>query len=343
MVSLDTMGLLRINRMVRSNRLKFLYVLLADLLGWRHTVVRFDPASACNLRCAMCYFSNDQWYAAHAGPRFTEAEVSRIAELFFGEALQLYIGCAREPTMYKAYPDIVRLAKEAGVPFVSLVTNAQLLDDRSIAALIGYGLDEITVSVHGITPESYHRFMPNARFDRLHRNLALLTSHRRESSQHRPKLRINYTANRENLDELADFFQVFGDYDVQCLQVRPMTDIGGIVGADRDISTCLPRYKAVIEGLGRDCASRGVTLLANTDDPLNRKANARAVVYENAVLRLIAPGQVWKDGFDPASMDCRSFKARIGYRRQLLSWILRGSKRLEYGTPLASSAILGSD
>jgi molybdenum cofactor biosynthesis enzyme MoaA len=61
------------------------------------------------------------------------------------------VGCGAEPTLYKDFPEIVRLAKQSGVPNVSMVTNDKILTERHIEFLIDYGLDEVMISVHGTT------------------------------------------------------------------------------------------------------------------------------------------------------------------------------------------------
>ena len=85
--------LIRLNRYIRSYRIKFLGVLLADIFGLRHLFLRLDPVNACNLKCSMCYFS-DRDYAKKIRGRLSSDELDRIAKLFFPRTLQLVVGCA---------------------------------------------------------------------------------------------------------------------------------------------------------------------------------------------------------------------------------------------------------
>ena len=338
MPKLAPLRLLRANRLIRSNRLKFLAVLAAELAGLRYTVVRLDPAAACNLRCTMCYFSNPDWVDGNTGRRLNAEELRAVADAFFPEALLVYIGCGFEPTVYKGYPEIVRLAKERGVRFVSLVTNGQLLTEEAVSQLIGYGLDEIVVSAHGVRPDTYHRFMPRASHEKLHRNLDMLTRLRRASGRETPVLRINYTVNRENLEELPELLEAFAAYDLRCLQVRPITNQDGAVFAGYELDGCLDTYRRVMAQVAMQCAEAGVTLMSNMEDPTIRQANPHAVVYENAVLRTISPNLVWRDGLHRAE-DYRAFKRSIGFRRRLLGWALDGGSGLARPTALAGSSV----
>jgi molybdenum cofactor biosynthesis enzyme MoaA len=150
----DYYRLLRLNRLIKSHRPKVAGVLLLHLLRRRHLFIRFDPALACNLRCRMCYFSNDDYRKREHGV-FTPADVERLARLFFPLALQLNIGCIAEPTTYKHYASLVKIAKSYKVPHVGFVTNGQALDEQNLDELVDFGLDELIISVHGCTKETY--------------------------------------------------------------------------------------------------------------------------------------------------------------------------------------------
>ncbi|WP_431860974.1 radical SAM protein [Azospirillum sp.] len=340
MFKADSATLLKLNALVRSNRLKFAGVLAADLLGLRYTVVRMDPAVACNLRCAMCYYSDPDWYAGNAGPRFAPDQVERIAAEFFPEALQVFVGCGSEPTMWKGYPDIVRLAKEHGVPFVSLVTNAQLLTRPAVDELLAHGLDEIIVSVHGTEAETYERLMKGARWQRLHDNLAMLAEARRAAGRAGPALRLNYTVNNDNLAQMTALLSVFGVYGPSTIQIRPMADLGRTAYTDKDLRRSLDAYGSAVARLRGECAAAGVRLFANIEDPLYRKRNRRAVVYEHAVLRYIRPQRVWQEGFDPMTGSYADLKRQIGFRRSLARWATLGSQELERASFLTTSDVL---
>lgn len=332
--------LLVLNRLIASNRVKFAGVLAADLLGIRYTIVRFDPVMACNLRCGMCYFSDETWYRENVGSRFTPEQMTRIADIFFPEALQLYVGCGSEPTMWKGYPDIVGIAKTKGVPFVSLVTNAQLLNRAAVEALVGHGLDEITISVHGTRQDMYESLMKGAKWQRLHDNLALIDAVRREKNSSLPKIRLNYTVNNDNVEQMAELMAVFGQYGIDTIQIRPIADLGNTAYQDKDLTESLPVYEAGIRRLQKECAQAGTVLLANLTDPLFEQNNIQSVVYENAVLRYVSPQRVWVEGYNPQQESYQTFKKRTGFRKRLLRWVVSGSKELEHTTMLTTSKVL---
>ncbi len=336
-----TEDLLKLNRFISSNRFKFLLIYIADVLGLRHIIVRFDPVTSCNLRCRMCYFSNEGWREEHAGKRFTIEEIERVASQFFPRALQLYIGCAMEPTTYKGYEDVVVLAKRYKVPYVSLVSNGQLLKKKNIEKLVKSGLDEITLSVHGVNKETYERFMVKASHDRFVQVLGTLKEVKDQNNTPKPRLRLNYTVNRDNLEELTRFYDVYGEYGVSVLQVRPMIDLGTATCRDKKLLDILKKYRQVMAGLKKESQKRNVTLLYNDIDPTYEKGNAYAPAYTIGTMRYVGPGQVWEEGYNWRTMDYREYSKQSGFRKKLLRYAIGKEPIPDEKTALASSQILG--
>jgi molybdenum cofactor biosynthesis enzyme MoaA len=317
-----TENILRLNRLIKSPRAKFAGALALDCLGMRHLIVRFDPVMACNIRCGMCYFSDEAWLATNPVTRFSDEEIDRLAEMFLPYALQFHIGCGAEPTMYKNFLRLVEIGKKYKVPFVAFTTNAQLLTADKSEALIAAGLDEITISAHGVLRESYEQLMKRASFDRFHQNLAALAKAKRAAHSGSPRIRVNYTVNPDNLRELRQFFDVFGDYDISTLQIRPIVDLGETTEyRNKNLAPFIAEYDQIMDELGLECRKRGIALLANREDPTYQSDNASGFVYEKAVLRYVGPNEVWRDDFDWRTSTYREFQKRVGYRRELLGYV----------------------
>ncbi|MEK7250691.1 MAG: radical SAM protein [Bacteroidota bacterium] len=307
--------LIKLNRLVSGHRMKFASVLFAHHLKMRHLFLRFDPVMACNLRCTMCYFSDEE-YRRKAKGIFKKEEIERIAELLFPRTLQLVIGCGTEPTLYKEYADIIQIAKSYAVPFVGFTSNGMLLTDESIAKFIEYGLDELALSIHGVKKETYERFMVNASFEKFLDVLGKLDSLKKARNTTHPNLRLNYTVNSENLEELGQYFEVFGTYNVKTLQVRPVMDIGGQFRTPL-LESEIEKYNSIVSELSTVCKTRGMTFLANTVDPSYQTANYNSIILE-AVKRYISPEVVWRRDFNWKMESYDEFCKRIGWSRFLL-------------------------
>jgi molybdenum cofactor biosynthesis enzyme MoaA len=317
----------RLNRAVRNPRLKYAAILAADIFHLRHLIVRFDAVNACNLRCGMCFFSDPAWRNENAKGHFTRPEIERLAMMFFGDALQVHIGCAMEPTMFKDYPWLVEIAKQHRVPFVGFTTNGMKLTREGFVRMAEAGLDEITVSVHGVKQDTYETLMQGANWDQLHAMLAMVESVRSAAGERAPRLRINYTICADNLDQLEDFFAVFGEYRIDTIQLRPIADFGDTTYTNKDLTPQISVYNKAIERMMTECRARSIVLLANRADPTHARPNPAAAVYLEGILRYLNPNNVWRKDFPWRSEDYRSHKTRIGWRRKLLRRVFAGQEK----------------
>ncbi|MDR0700787.1 MAG: radical SAM protein, partial [Tannerella sp.] len=200
--------LLRIASLVRNERVKLLGIWIMHILGKRYTGIFLDPVLACNLRCKMCYFSDEEKRKNYRGS-FRFEDIERIAKALFERALKLQIGCGAEPTLHKDLIKIIALGKQYKIPYISLTTNGNLLTKELISDAAEAGLNEITLSTHGLTKKTYEHLMTNGRFDLFRQTLQYI----KEVKTLYPKfkLRINYTINNDNLEELSHIWEIIGN------------------------------------------------------------------------------------------------------------------------------------
>lgn len=97
----------------------------------------------------------------------------------------------------------------------------------------------MTLSAHGFTRETYEYLMTNGKFDLFRRLLADVAEIKKQHPQF--KLRINYTINNDNLEELNRIWEVVGD-ELDILQLRPIQKIGESEYQDFDLTNIYARY-----------------------------------------------------------------------------------------------------
>ena len=86
-------NILRLGTQIKSRRLKLLGIWLFHVLGKRYIGIFLDPVLACNFRCKMCYFSDEQKRKSLRGTLKYE-EIEAIAGSLFHRALKLQVGCS---------------------------------------------------------------------------------------------------------------------------------------------------------------------------------------------------------------------------------------------------------
>ena len=330
--------LLNLNRVVRSHRVKFAGLLGLYWLRQRHLWLRFDPVMSCNLRCQMCYFSDPDFTRKNTG-RFSSPEIERIAEAFFPWAVQLYLGCGTEPTTYKGFIDILALGRKYKVPMLGMVSNGQLLTAEHLEKLVDLGLDELTLSTHGVKRDTYEHLMRRASFDKFIEVLDQLESIKKRRGATRPELRLNYTVNAENLEELAGFFAVYGKYTLRTLQVRPIVDLGNTECTEKDMAPHVARYNRILGGIERTCGEKGIRLLANYEDVTYEKKTTRAALAPEVVVYL-SPQDLSKQGFDWRNESYREYCKRTRWSQSLIKKVFTSAAALEAPSPYLSYKVI---
>ena len=266
----DIYTLLRYFSHLGGSRMKLAALWALHSTHRRYIGVFVDTVLTCNYRCRMCYFSNEEERRQRRGTKLTEEQLNHIAHALFSRAVKLQIGCGAEPTMdLKGALRLVQLGKQYGVPYIALTSNGALLTYDKLHELVEAGLDELTVSLHGVRRETYENMMgPTADYDAF---LALLQSIKRIKTQY-PQfdIRVNYTMNAENVDELADFDQLFAGIPINQLQLRPVRQIGESDYRNFDLTHVSECLETVIRPLAERCRRRGITVLFPEQNHIER-------------------------------------------------------------------------
>lgn len=308
-------SLLRLHKRIKSRRLKLLGLFVASHLRLRHLSVRIDPVLGCNLACRMCTFSDQEYRKSRKGI-LKEEEFAEIARVLFPRAFQLMVGCGAEPTKHPQFKELFRLAKHYKVPDVGIVTNGQLLKKSDLEYMAEQGVNEIILSAHGVTRGTYEKFMTGSSYEKFQELLEQLTQMKEQLPEKNVmSVRINYTANPDNLEELECFFEVLGHYRIDTLQVRPIMDIGGKY--TKQLTGELEiRYNQIIKSLSAQCNKRGVKLLANTLDVSYQEENKDADLAE-LVYTYISPNTARQLNVEWANCSFSKFRRSEHWNRRL--------------------------
>ena len=284
-------NILRLGTQIKSRRLKLLGIWLFHVLGKRYIGVFLDPVLACNFRCKMCYFSDEEKRKSLRGTLKYE-EIEAIAGSLFHRVLKLQIGCGADPTVHKDLVKIIALGKRYNVPYVSLTTNGNL--------------------------------MTNGKFDLFRRLLADVAEIKKQHPQF--KLRINYTINNDNLEELNRIWEVVGD-ELDILQLRPIQKIGESEYQDFDLTNIYARYDAILVPLIEECRRKHIICLA--PDKQNIIVLEENDADDNSIEKItycyVSPQECWQDEFDYRTETFESYAAAHHMGRKLL-WKVFGRK-----------------
>ena len=310
---------------VRSRRFKLFGILVLHLLKRRYVGIFIDPTLACNFRCRMCYFSDEEKRSSLHGSLSAE-DIEHIAKAFFHRALKLQIGCGAEPTTSKHLVHLISKGKEYGVPYISITTNGGLLNSDILGSYVCAGLDELTLSCHGVKKETYEYFMPGGKYE----HFVTLLNDVASLKQKYPslKVRINYTMNEDNVEELKKLSHLLAKTSVDILQVRPIRKIGKSAYLNFSVDRIVAFYNNVLEPLKEYCGSHGIICIMPTIEnlyDLHEKIHPEDQYIKELLYCYISPQSCWREDFDTLRDSFDSYCKRHGRITNIIKHIFNSS------------------
>lgn len=317
--------LLRAYTLCSNPRIKAIGLLVLHLLHIRYTCLYLDPALGCNIRCKMCYFSDEQIRHKMHGS-FTMDDIHAIAKSLFPYLLKLQLGCGAEPTIYPNLKDIVILGKQYGVKYISMTTNGNLLSESKLRELVQSGLDEITVSLHGMTQSTYEYLMQGAKFENFTKLIESIKVVKKDFPKF--KVRINYTVNEDNIDDLKNFDTLIGTT-ADILQIRPIQKIGDSAYNNFSMKGVVDKYEESLLNVVNYCHKNGITCLYPSLEnikALTDGCDGNQTDHTNQLVNLIphfylSPYTNWKDKIDPYKEDFYDYCRKTKRIKQMIKYI----------------------
>jgi cyclic pyranopterin phosphate synthase len=248
---------------------------------------------------------------------------------FFPYALKVQIGCGAEPTVSKNLADIIRLAKAEQVPYISMTTNGNLLTEEKLRELVDAGLSEITISAHGFTKETYEQLMQGAHFDLFLQLIESLKAVRKEHLDF--NIRLNYTVNEDNVEELILFSKLFKGVLPNELQIRPIQNIGDSSYKNFRLDKIRQGYLQWIQPVVDFCNANGITCLYPTLENLSelemegQKQEPQNNPADELPYFHISPYEGWKGKINPYHESFKDYCRRT-HRVQFILRSLVGLK-----------------
>lgn len=329
---MDIYKILKFNNSIKSHRLKFFGLWILSFLNKRYLAIQFDPVLACNLRCKMCYFTDDDYVKKNMKGIFSPLDLESLASKIFKNALKLQIGCGAEPTLFKHNTQLIEIAKKHHVPYISMVTNGNMLKESDIKDFSEAGLNEFILSMHGVKKETYEDLMDKGNYEKFHSVLNQISNQKINNPNLR--LRINYTFNEDNFEELQYFFNVYGNYKIDVIQLRPIDKIGETTYNNFSLEKIEKNYFQMSELLRKECEKRKITLLypqsisRNETVSLKVKTNNDSSYLIPYTYCYVSPNFFWKDDFDWKNETFSNWKKRNKWNKTLLKNIFVSKETL---------------
>lgn len=302
-------------------KLKLTSLAVAHIARMRYIAIFIDPVKSCNLKCKMCYFSDDKKRPKPTTP----IDINNIDKYktLFKRAAKLQIGCGAEPTIYKHLAELIQKGKEYGIPYIEITTNGQLLNFDNLQKFIDAGLGGMTLSLHGTSRETYEYLMGNASFTKL---TSLIKDIKRIKTIHPDfVLRINYTFNNLNIKELSNITQLFEGVKIDVLQIRPIQNMGDTEYSDFNLKDILLNFETLITPIELLCKERNIIYIGPNKENLLRVDKEQDVysdTIENLTYCYISSDYCYQEDYDIDKDTFSSYHKRKRSLQNILKLLL---------------------
>lgn len=160
----------------------------------------------CNLRCKFCEIHYVlQKYPIQYKNFINLTILKRYYSLLSRMESLAFYGATGEPLLNPYFSDIIRFLKNKNPEiFLSVNTNGLLLTDRNIKAMIETGFDDVLISVHSVSKETYQYLMGKS-YKGLVDNTKRLISERNKAHRKNPRVGLTFALNRVNAKDAPDY------------------------------------------------------------------------------------------------------------------------------------------
>lgn len=164
-----------------------------------------ESTGVCNLRCPFCATTTGMWGPKAPGYMQWQLYQRIIDESADHGLCSIKLSFRGEPMLHQQLSRMVEYAKRRGVLDVYFNTNATMLTERAVHALIDAGLDRISVSFEGITRDVYEANRVGAKYEKVVENIRALRRIRDGRGVAHPQIRLQTVL-------LPELREQFGDY-----------------------------------------------------------------------------------------------------------------------------------
>lgn len=175
-------------------------------------VIQIEPTTKCNLKCSFC----ESGFWDRKGIDMPISIFKKIIDQF-PSITKMHLQGFGEPLMCKDFFKMIDYCKFKGIT-VTTTTNATLLNEKNIQEIFETGLDSLSISIDGATPETFESIRIGAKFDEVIKNTKNII--RIRGRWNKPQINFSYTATNENIHEFPDILKLAKDIGIDLIYAR---------------------------------------------------------------------------------------------------------------------------
>ncbi|MDD5453888.1 MAG: radical SAM protein [Candidatus Ratteibacteria bacterium] len=193
-----------------------------------------NTSNTCNYRCKICeiHFLHKK-YPVHYPNAIDLMAFKNMNQILENLYLLEFFGNVGEPLTNPDFVNIVRYIKQRFGTRLFLNTNGSLLNSSMASSLITEKFDEILISLHAASEETYSKLI-GGDFKRVVDNIATISAIKKQYREKKPEIGIAFALNQINEREVEDIVCLAYKLKANYLQVSHYYH--GLNGMEKDIS-----------------------------------------------------------------------------------------------------------
>ena len=187
----------------------------------------------CNLRCKFCeiHYIFQKYQIQYKN--FIDVEVLKKYYPLLSRMKSLaFYGATGEPLVNPFFPEIVRfLKKKKKEIYLSVNTNGLLLTDNVIKAMIEPGFDNVLISIHSVSKETY-QYLIGGNYERIVGNIKKLISERNKVHRKNPQIGLTLALNRINAKDALNYPKLGKELKVDYININHYYHVRNLLSED---------------------------------------------------------------------------------------------------------------
>jgi len=179
------------------NRIEF--ALRRERLWSYPTLAIIDPTNVCNLKCALC--ATGRGTLRMEKGHIDLALYRKIIDTLGPYLYELCLFNWGEPFLHKDFFALVRYAKKYALR-TDTSTNFNVATGETIREIVDSGLDSLTVSIDGMSQETYSKYRVGGDFDVVMSNLRALVEEKKRRNSATPEIVFRFLVMKHNVHEM---------------------------------------------------------------------------------------------------------------------------------------------
>lgn len=194
--------------------------------------VIIDVTEVCNLACIHCphpdFKKSDRYKGTTLDPELHNRVIDEISQ--YGKSLTQYVRYTAngEPLTHPKIYDMLDYAVKNSGTFITLTTNAKILNESRVQKLLESGLHMIDISIDAFKEETYKEIRVMGDLNITRKNVNSLIQMKKESKA-KTKIIVSFIEQPNNTDEVEDFKNYWESQGVDSVVIRRLHSAAGAV------------------------------------------------------------------------------------------------------------------